>query len=145
MKSAAPDAKPVAIRPKSPVVHVARTRSFADHHAFTAADVARLVQEAEQVEAVICTLKDAVKLGPLWPATAAPLWYVSQIAVFERGSALLDRALGAVLAARPDAPSTAGPAGHRSLKNGQDAERVPHVADLRARSKRPVSAPSAWT
>ena len=95
-----------------------RTRSFADHHAFTAADVAGLADAGHGVEGVICTLKDAVKLGPRWPATAAPLWYVSQIAVFERGSALLDRALGAVLTARHAAPSTAGPAGHRSLKNG---------------------------
>ena len=95
-----------------------RTRSFGDHHAFNASDVAALADDASGVDGVICTLKDIVKLGPLWPATAPPLWYVSQIAVFERGSTLLDRALGAVLAARQAAPSTAGPAGHRSLKNG---------------------------
>ncbi len=95
-----------------------RTHSFADHHAYTTADVALLVQAAEGFDGVICTLKDAVKLGPLWPATAAPLWYVSQIAVFERGSALLDRALDSVLAARHAGSSTAGPAGQSSLKNG---------------------------
>lgn len=95
-----------------------QTRAFADHHAFGGADVAALVRAAHGADGVVCTLKDAVKLGPLWPATAAPLWYVSQIAVFERGSALLDRALGAVLAARQAAPSTAGPAGQSSLENG---------------------------
>ncbi len=95
-----------------------RPRAFSDHHAFTAADVAELTALAEGLDGVVCTLKDAVKLGPLWPAAAAPLWYVSQIAVFERGSALLDRALDAVLAARHAASSTAGPAGPSSPKNG---------------------------
>ena len=85
-----------------------RTRTFADHHAFTAGDVTELARLAEGVEGVICTLKDAVKLGPLWPAAAPPLWYVSQIAVIERGSPLLDRALDAVLAARHAGLSTAG-------------------------------------
>lgn len=93
-------------------------RAFTDHHDFTSADVAELAALAEDRDGVVCTLKDAVKLGPLWPASAAPLWYVSQIAVFERGSALLDRALDTVLAARRAASSTAGPAGPSSPKNG---------------------------
>ena len=95
-----------------------RARTFADHHAFTARDASELVSLAHDLEGVVCTLKDAVKLGPLWPAAAPPLWYVSQIAVIERGSPLLDRALDAVLAARQAASSTAGPAGQSSLKNG---------------------------
>ena len=95
-----------------------RARVFADHHAFSAADVVELASLADGLDGVVCTLKDAVKLGPRWPAAAAPLWYVSQIAVFERGSALLDRALDAVLAARHAASSTAGPAGQSSPKNG---------------------------
>lgn len=95
-----------------------RARTFADHHAFSARDVTELVGLASEMEGVVCTLKDAVKLGPLWPAAAPPLWYVSQIAVIERGSPLLDCALDAVLAARQAASSTAGPAGQSSLKNG---------------------------
>jgi Tetraacyldisaccharide-1-P 4''-kinase len=95
-----------------------RTRMFSDHHAFTTRDVTELTRLAVGLEGVVCTLKDAVKLGPLWPAAAPPLWYVSQIAVVERGSPLLDRALDAVLAARQAGSSTAGPAGQSSLKNG---------------------------
>jgi tetraacyldisaccharide 4'-kinase len=95
-----------------------RTRTFADHHAFTARDVAELEALAEGREGVVCTLKDAVKLGPLWPAAAPPLWYVSQIAVIERGFPLLDRALDSVLAARHAASSTAGSAGQISPQNG---------------------------
>jgi tetraacyldisaccharide 4'-kinase len=83
-------------------------RAYRDHHAFTPADVAELVAVADRCDGLVCTLKDAVKLGPLWPANAAPLWYVSQIAVIERGVAELDRALDAVLAARQAVTSTAG-------------------------------------
>lgn len=95
-----------------------RTRTFRDHHAYSAKDVAELIGLAKGTEGVICTLKDAVKLGSLWPAAAPPLWYVSQIAVIERGSPLLDRALDAVLAARQAGSSTAGPAGQSSPNNG---------------------------
>ncbi|MEP7000864.1 MAG: tetraacyldisaccharide 4'-kinase, partial [bacterium] len=93
-------------------------RAFRDHHAFDAADVAELATDLARREGVVCTLKDAVKLAPLWPANAMPLWYVSQIAVIERGDAVLDRALEAVLAGRQAVISTAGPAGQSSLPNG---------------------------
>ena len=93
-------------------------RSFRDHHAFGAADVAELAAAADRREGLVCTLKDAVKLAPRWPPAAAPLWYVSQIAVIERGEAVLAQALEAVLAARQAATSTAGPAGPSSIPNG---------------------------
>ncbi|MEO8623523.1 MAG: tetraacyldisaccharide 4'-kinase [bacterium] len=93
-------------------------RAFRDHHAFNAADVAELATLSARREGLVCTLKDAVKLAPLWPANAMPLWYVSQIAVIERGDLVLDRALEAVLAARQAVTSTAGPAGQSSLPNG---------------------------
>ncbi|MEP6991103.1 MAG: tetraacyldisaccharide 4'-kinase [bacterium] len=93
-------------------------RTFRDHHAFTPDDVARLTAAANRREGLICTLKDAVKLAPRWPAAAAPLWYVSQIAVIERGDAELDRALVAVLAARQAVTPTAGPAGPSSIPHG---------------------------
>ena len=83
-------------------------RAYRDHHAFTRADLAELVVVADRCDGLVCTLKDAVKLGPLWPANAAPLWYVSQIAVIERGVAELDRALEKVLAARQGVTSIAG-------------------------------------
>ena len=93
-------------------------RMFRDHHAFSAGDVSELVAAADRRAGVVCTLKDAVKLAPLWPAVAAPLWYVSQIAVIERGEAVLQRALDAVLAARQAPTSTAGPAGPSSHSHG---------------------------
>ncbi len=83
-------------------------RPFRDHHAFTAADAGQLAAAASRRDGLVCTLKDAVKLAPLWPANATPLWYVSQIAVIERGAAELDRALATVLAARQSVTSTAG-------------------------------------
>ena len=87
------------------------TVSFRDHHAFGAADVAKLARNAATADAVVCTLKDAVKLAPLWPDGALPLWYVSQRAEVERGAQLLDASLAVVLAARASTPSTAGAAG----------------------------------
>ena len=39
-----------------------------DHHAFTAARRAESARDdVSGFECVVCTLKDAVKLGPLWP------------------------------------------------------------------------------
>ena len=85
--------------------------SYGDHHAFTAADVQFMMRTAPRAEAVVCTLKDAVKLAPLWPRDGLPLWYVSQRAVVERGADVLDASLASILAARASIPSTAGPAG----------------------------------
>jgi tetraacyldisaccharide 4'-kinase len=85
--------------------------SFRDHHAFGAADVAQLVRVAASADVVVCTLKDAVKLAPQWPAGTVPLWYVSQRAEVERGAELLDASLALVLAARASTTSTAGAAG----------------------------------
>lgn len=94
-------------------------RAFRDHRAFSAADVAVLASEAERLDGVVCTLKDAVKLAPLWPRAGPTLWYVSQIVVIERGLSVLDDALHQILAKRsgaypPFPPSTAGSAGPSS-------------------------------
>jgi tetraacyldisaccharide 4'-kinase len=67
--------------------------TFPDHHAFDARDAAALAARAEAVDMAVCTLKDAVKLGPLWPRNAPPLWYLSQAVVVERGAAPLHAAL----------------------------------------------------
>lgn len=93
-------------------------RPFRDHHGFSEADITSLVAAAERGDGLLCTLKDAVKLAPRWPPAAAPLWYVSQIAVIERGEPLLAHALEAVLAARQGVSSTAGSAGPSSPPNG---------------------------
>jgi tetraacyldisaccharide 4'-kinase len=88
-----------------------RTVSFRDHHAFESSDVARLVAAAGRADAVVCTLKDAVKLAPLWPHGATPLWYVSLHARIERAERALDASLAGILSARANASSTAGDAG----------------------------------
>ena len=75
--------------------------AFADHHAYGESDVERLAERAARAEIAVCTLKDAVKLGPLWPREAPPLWYVSQRLDLERGAAALDALLSRVLRARP--------------------------------------------
>ncbi|HEX2781559.1 MAG TPA: tetraacyldisaccharide 4'-kinase [Gemmatimonadaceae bacterium] len=73
---------------------------FPDHYEFTDGDARRLALEAPDADIVVCTLKDAVKLAPHWPAEASRLWYVSQHVVVEQGSDLLDTVLDALLAAR---------------------------------------------
>ena len=88
-----------------------RTVEMRDHHAFTTDDVQRLMQDARTMDAVVCTLKDAVKLAPLWSDVAVPLWYVSQQAEIERGRHLLDESLATILSARAGNTSTAGAAG----------------------------------
>lgn len=81
---------------------------FADHHAYGAADVARIQAAADGAHAVLCTLKDAVKLAPLWPRAGLPLWYLSQSVVVEQGADILERAIQQLLAAREPSISTAG-------------------------------------
>ncbi|MGZ8457870.1 MAG: tetraacyldisaccharide 4'-kinase [Gemmatirosa sp.] len=74
---------------------------YADHHAYTTADAESLAARARAADRVVCTLKDAVKLGPLWPRGAPTLWYVSQHVTVERGERVLDDSLDLLLAARP--------------------------------------------
>jgi tetraacyldisaccharide 4'-kinase len=69
---------------------------FRDHHRYTAADVTEIRRRAPPGVAVICTLKDAVKLGGLWPREGEPLWYVSQRVEFERGVGAVNAALDAM-------------------------------------------------
>jgi tetraacyldisaccharide 4'-kinase len=91
---------------------------FRDHHRFDVADVTRMQRLAEGREGIVCTLKDAVKLIPLWRGAGAPLWYVSQAAVVERGRALLDASLDVILTARVHPLKNAGPAGPSSSPHG---------------------------
>jgi tetraacyldisaccharide 4'-kinase len=72
-----------------------------DHHAYSAADAAALATRAARADFVICTLKDAVKLTPLWPRKAPPLWYLSQRVVVESGAAELDAILTTLAVAKP--------------------------------------------
>ena len=63
--------------------------AFADHHAFTAHDVRKILSLATGANFVVCTLKDAVKLAPIWPAGEPPLWYVSLSIEVESGATAL--------------------------------------------------------
>jgi len=76
--------------------------AFRDHHDFTEADARALALRVPSNGLAVCTLKDAVKLAPLW-AGSAGLWYLSQQLVVERGEADIDRLLERVLAARSSA------------------------------------------
>lgn len=64
--------------------------SYADHHRFTAEDVVAILSRAKGATRVICTLKDAVKIGRIWPRTAPSLWYLSQRVVVEAGGEAFD-------------------------------------------------------
>jgi tetraacyldisaccharide 4'-kinase len=73
---------------------------FPDHHRFTRAEAEELAREASAGDRAVCTLKDAVKLAPLWPREAPPLWYVSQQLSIDLGRGAIDALLDALLAAR---------------------------------------------
>jgi tetraacyldisaccharide 4'-kinase len=65
-------------------------RAFPDHHRFTAAELARLGNEAERAGArLLTTAKDAVRLPPQWRARVGVL----EVAVEWRDAAVLDALL----------------------------------------------------
>ncbi len=76
------------------------SRGYRDHHRFSRAEVRQLALLAKPADMAVCTLKDAVKLAPLWPADAAALWYVSQPVRVEWGAEHFDRLIDALLARR---------------------------------------------
>lgn len=88
------------------------SRSFGDHYRFGAPDAARLASAASELAGAardvspvaVCTLKDAVKLAPLWPREAPRLWYVSQQPEVESGRTELDALIADTLAARHRQP-----------------------------------------
>ena len=98
---------PVSFQSQLARLGVATTSmTFADHHRFDVAAAIRIGAAARGCDAVVCTLKDAVKLGPLWPSSAVPLWYLSQSVVPRDGTQALDDAVRSVLAARRITPSS---------------------------------------
>ena len=95
---------------------VVTLHAFEDHHRFTDEDVSAVQRGAAGASMVLCTLKDAVKLAPLWPRAALSLWYVSQQFALESGQGTVDSLLALLLAARHDQPGVRPPAlGHPSL------------------------------
>ncbi len=64
--------------------------AFPDHHAFSKSEAATLASRVKGEARAVCTLKDAVKLAPLWPPDAPPLWYLSQRVLVESGGDAMD-------------------------------------------------------
>ncbi|MEO7083230.1 MAG: tetraacyldisaccharide 4'-kinase [Gemmatimonadaceae bacterium] len=82
---------------------------FPDHHRFSDEDIAGALGAVGPSRWVVCTLKDAVKLGPRWPRLAPPLWYVSQHVMVERGVGGIERLLDDFVRTRSQtATQTAG-------------------------------------
>ena len=79
---------------------VVRMRAFADHHPFSEADARALARDLGADEIALCTLKDAVKLLPLWPREAAAIGYVSQAVIVEENGEAIDAILELVVHAR---------------------------------------------
>jgi tetraacyldisaccharide 4'-kinase len=77
-----------------------RLRAFPDHHPFTESDARSLAHALEGDEIPLCTLKDAVKLAPLWPREAAAIGYVSQAVIVEEHGDAIDAVLELVNHAR---------------------------------------------
>ena len=73
--------------------------AFRDHQRVTKAEAEQLADRAVHHDRIVCTLKDAVKLGPLWPGPS-PLWDVSQRVDVESGAGALDDVLTTTLTAR---------------------------------------------
>jgi tetraacyldisaccharide 4'-kinase len=70
---------------------------FPDHHKYSNDDVARVLATAgARDELIVCTLKDAVKLAPIWPASAPSLWYVLQALEIESGEKTLAEMLSRI-------------------------------------------------
>jgi tetraacyldisaccharide 4'-kinase len=73
---------------------------FPDHYRYSHDDGVRLALSSAGADLALCTLKDAVKLSPHWPAEAPRLWYVSQHVTIERERDALNALLDGLLAAR---------------------------------------------
>ncbi|MEP7065942.1 MAG: tetraacyldisaccharide 4'-kinase [Gemmatimonadota bacterium] len=79
---------------------IVRLRAFPDHHPFTESDARSLARSLAGDEIPICTLKDAVKLAPLWPREAAAIGYVSQAVIVDEHGTAIDAILDLVSRAR---------------------------------------------
>lgn len=89
-----PESYAVQVRSSGANVQLA---AYQDHHAYDARDVARLVRAAAEVDYVVVTEKDAVKLRARWPADA-PEPLVAELDVhWERNEAAVVRALDTLL------------------------------------------------
>ena len=79
---------------------IVRMRVFPDHHPFTEGDARSLARGLGSDEIALCTLKDFVKLGALWPREAQAIGYVSQAVIVEESEDAIDAVLDLVVPAR---------------------------------------------
>lgn len=70
---------------------------FPDHHRYSSDDIEHVLAASGARDAlIVCTLKDAVKLAPIWPASAPSLWYVLQALEVESGEETLAEMLSRI-------------------------------------------------
>ncbi len=67
--------------------------AFPDHHPYRASDVADVLSRAGRHARVVITAKDAVKLGPLWPAETPEPWVAGLAVRWDRGREEVESAL----------------------------------------------------
>lgn len=84
---------------------VVTTRSYPDHHPYSRDDAAEIIRNSGDADMIVCTLKDAVKLAPRWPADGPPLWYVSQTVSVVSGAAEIDAALARIRSYKSTQPT----------------------------------------
>ena len=79
---------------------IVRLRAYPDHHPFAESDARSLAGSLLSGEMPVCTLKDAVKLAPLWPREAPAIGYVSQAVIVDENGSAIDAMLELVNQAR---------------------------------------------
>jgi tetraacyldisaccharide-1-P 4'-kinase len=79
-------------------IPVAERLAFRDHVPYGPRDVARIREFAS--DGIICTLKDAVKLGPLL-ADEIPVWYLEEVAAWDSGAEQLRHGVLQIAWVRP--------------------------------------------
>lgn len=72
---------------------VVETRALPDHYAWPARAVDRLLHSVSEVDYVVVTAKDAVKLASRWPSTAVEPLVAGLRLTWERGEAIVHTAL----------------------------------------------------
>ena len=76
-----------------------RPLDLGDHHAYRAGEGEALAGQVPPGGVVVTTAKDAVKLAPLWPASAAPLLVATLQVAIESGAQALEQVLDRVATA----------------------------------------------
>jgi len=79
-------------------ITVVERLTFRDHEPYGPRDLARIREFAS--DGIVCTLKDAVKLGPLF-ADEVPVWYLEEVAEWDSGAERLRHGVLQIAWVRP--------------------------------------------